>query len=405
MHRRYSRRVHVTRETIARSCFVCGSDEGEIIFRSDSDVCGLGRVSFAIRCCAGCGLTLQDPAVSPATMMRQYGMFSNYTAFGGGDPALSPTAARMLASVEAQGITPGRVYDVGAATGAMLWHFRQAGWTVSGCDPSPKAVEQARDLNDIVLDLGVAEETLLAHAGDLDLITFSHVLEHIYDPTETLRRVHDALAPGGHLMFEVPCLTAPEINPPGLFMMEHINYFDETSIENLLARVGFKTLAAPVTTSHWPFPVITVLAQKQMLPAEVLVQTGFAKNVAFGHAYVDAEQRRWDAVDARLRGSITAGEEIYIWGAGLHTSTMLERTGLGGYARIVAITDRDPQKHGHSLGPHHVVPPAEVLAATHKIVVSSYVSERDVVAGLRAAGVADKRIVCPHGTNEIPVAG
>jgi hypothetical protein len=166
----------------------------------------------------------------------------------------------MLRCVETEGVRPGYIYDVGASTGSMLWHFREHGWTVGGCDLSAKAVEQAKALNDITVDPGSDEDTL-ADRRSIDLITFSHVLEHIYDPPTTLRRVHDALTDDGLLMFEVPCLAAPEINPPGLFMMEHINYFDESSIENLLGRTGFQTLQATVTLDHFPFPVITVLAR------------------------------------------------------------------------------------------------------------------------------------------------
>ena len=382
-------------QTISRSCFVCGSSEGETTFRAELDVCGLGQVTYGIRCCSGCGLTLQDPAVSPETMMRQYGMFSNYTAFSTGEPPLSPTAARMLKAVETEGIRPGFIYDVGASTGAMLWHFRRHGWTVGGCDLSAKAVEQAKELNDITVDTGSDEDTLVDRK-DLDLITFSHVMEHIYHPPTTLRRVRDALADDGLLMFEVPCLAAPEVNPPGLFMMEHINYFDESSVENLLGRNGFTILQANVTLDHFPFPVITVLARKSELRPDTPVVSGYEKNLSFCHAYTAAEKRRWDAVDAGLRAAIDAGEEVYIWGAGLHTSSLLANTGLAEHATIVAITDRDPQKHGHTLGPHAVVAPDEALAAGRKIVVSSYVSEREIAASLERSGIPADRIVRPH---------
>jgi SAM-dependent methyltransferase len=299
--------------TIRRACFVCGSTEGETVFETTMDVCGLGHVTYALRCCSHCGLTLQDPAVSPETMLRQYQTFSNYTAFGSGEPPLIDTARRMLAMVQAESVTPGRMYDVGASSGSMLWHFRKFGWAVAGCDPSPKACEQARERNGIEVGLGGDEETL-PHRGGQDLITFSHVLEHIYDPAATLRRVHAALAEGG--LLEVPCLAAPEVNSPGLFMMEHVNYFDETSLDNLLARTGFGILQAPVTVDHYPYPVITVLARKQAPQPDRPLIGGFDKNRDFCRAYGDVETRRWGAVEERLQAGIRPGEEVYVWGAG-----------------------------------------------------------------------------------------
>jgi len=384
--------------TISRACFICGSHDGETVFQTAIDVCGLGHVTFGMRCCSGCGMTLQDPAVSPETMMRQYATFSNYTAFGDGEPPLNPTARRMLELVRIEGITPGRMYDVGAATGSMLWHFRKQGWAVAGCDLSPKAVEQARDRNDIAMDLGSGEESL-PQRGNQDLITFSHVLEHVYDPVETLKLVHEALAPGGLLMFEVPCLAAPEINPPGFFMMEHVNYFDEVTIGNLLKRIGFDILQAPINTSleYYCYPVITVLARKQAPQPDAAIVNGHEKNMAFHRAFAAVEQSRWDAADAKLHAALAPEEEVYVWGAGLHTSILLERTSLNKRTRVLAITDRDPQKHGHTLGPHRVVPPAEVLADSRKIVLSSYQSEGNIAEGLLRQGIPEERIVRPHG--------
>lgn len=334
---------------------------------------------------------LQDPAISPAAMMRQYSMFSNYTAFDG-DPPLTPSAARMLSAVEAAGLAAGRVFDIGAATGSMLWHFRQRGWAVSGCDPSPLAAAQARALNGVELAVGTGEETLAETCG-LDLITMSHVLEHIYDPPALLATVRAALGDEGRLLIEVPCLTAPERNPPGLFAVEHINYFDAASLENLLRISGFAVEQARVELNHFPFPTITVLAAKAKPAPREAIAGAAGQAMAFCRDYLVLEQASWDALDARMAAAVGEGEPVYIWGAGVHTSMLLARTGLARRAEIVAATDRDPQKHGHALGRVPVVPPAEALESGRKIIISSYVSEAAIANGLKAAGVADRRIV------------
>ena len=378
--------------TIRRACFICGSAEGPEAFPHDYEVCGLGRVRYALRCCAGCGQTLQDPAVSPETMMRQYSLFSNYLAFAAGDPPLSPTAGRMLEFLAISEIAPGRAYDIGASTGSMLWHFRRHGWAVGGCDLSPLAVSQAKALNDIDLDLGDCEETLKGHTG-LDLVTLSHVLEHIYEPMSVLRGVRGALADGGRLLFEVPCLTAPRINPAGLFTMEHVNFFEETSIRNLLTIANLEPERMAVTLDHFPYPVITVLARKSEpagLPGLLNAQ---AENLEFLRAFALVEQAKWDAVDARARAAVSLDEPIYLWGAGIHTSMLLSRTRIGDHAAIAGITDRDAQKHGHRLGDHPVVAPDVALASGRKIIISSQVSEGPITEGLLRSGVAPDRII------------
>ena len=384
-------------EPLRRTCFICGSADGVAAFPQDYSVCGLGRVRYALRCCDGCGLTLQDPAISPATMMRQYSMFSNYLAFGGGDPALSATAGRMLEFLAVAQVPPGRVYDIGASTGAMLWHFRKQRWAVGGCDLSELAVSQAKALNDIDLDHGDCQETLPLNRG-VDLVTLSHVLEHIYEPVEVLRSVWDALADGGRLMFEVPCLIEPDLNPAGLFTMEHVNFFEQTAIENLLGVVGFDLQRAVVTMDHQPYPVITVLAGKAAAPdSPPAIRNVQAENLEFLRAFQLVEQRKWDAADARIGAALEPGEAIYVWGAGIHTSMLLARTGLERHARILGITDRDAQKHGQMLGDHVVVDPAMALESGRKIVISSYASEAAIAEGLMRQGVAADRIVRLYG--------
>jgi SAM-dependent methyltransferase len=362
------------------------------MFAQDIEVCGLGRVRYGLRCCDTCGLVLQDPVVPPETIERQYAMFSNYLAFGEGDPPLSPTAGRMLDVVSRAQLKPGRVYDVGAAAGFMLWHFRAEGWSIGGCDPSPAAVAQAKGRFGIELDTGNCEQTLQAGAGH-DLITMSHVLEHMYDPASVLRALRAALADDGGLLIEVPCLTAPEINPPGLFMMEHLNYFEEASLGNLLGVAGFECLEKTITLDSFPFPVITVLARKAPSVIESKTPIALADNLHFLQTYGRLETQQWQAVNARLEAVLSEGEEIFVWGAGLHTSTLLDRTTLDRRAQILAITDRDRQKHGRRLGRHAVVEPETALQSGRKIIISSFVSEQAIAASLAKDGVSHERIV------------
>ena len=374
-----------------RSCFICGSNDGPTVAGTDIDICGLGRVQFAMRCCAGCGLVLQDPIVPLATMLKHYAGFAPYTAFTTGDPPLVSTAKRMLDLVAAHNLTPGRVYDSGAATGKTLFHFRRAGWEVSGSDLSPTAVVQAKSLYDIDLTVGSCEDSL-AHEHDLDLITLSHVLEHIYDPPQSLAAIHAALRPNGHFLMEVPCLIAPERCPPGMFTMEHVNYFEQTSLTNLLARSGLEVIAAPICCDEFLYPVITILARKTTAPAPPLT-SAFTENLAFCKAYTARDNALWETAQTAFTAALAPGEPIHIWSAGVQTSMLLSRTSLMAYADIRGLADRDPQKQGHTVEGLPILPPADILADPHKIVIGSYSFAADIEQSLLSQGVAPARII------------
>jgi SAM-dependent methyltransferase len=102
----------------------------------------------------------------------------------------------------------GRVLDVGCGDGFLLKYLQEEGWDVMGTEPGNSAC--ARE----ILGLDVFQGPLDAadfSAGSFDVITLSHVLEHLHDPVATLQRVRHLLRDGGLVHIEVPnfdCLEA-----------------------------------------------------------------------------------------------------------------------------------------------------------------------------------------------------
>ncbi|MDI7773916.1 class I SAM-dependent methyltransferase [Asticcacaulis sp. EMRT-3] len=374
-----------------RNCFICGSDAGPRVAGVDMDVCGLGRVAYGVRCCIGCGLVLQDPVVPPELMARHYAHFAPYTNFSQGEPPLTGPARRMLALVATHDLPSGRVFDVGAATGGMLFHFRRAGWQVSGADLSPEAIRQARELNGIELTLGGCEDAL-ADQRNLDLITLSHVLEHIYAPLPALAAIHAALAREGHFLLEVPCLAEPERCAPGIFSMEHVNYFERVTLTRLLHNAGFTIVSAEVGGDNPLYPVITVLARRTDAAQKDTV-SAYEENLAFCEAYTARDRALWQAVEARLHAMLAPGEPVHVWSAGVQSSMLLSRTDLMRHAHVLGLTDRDLRKLGESVEGLPILPPHEVIAAPHRILVGSYSFACDIGNDLRAQGVPPERIV------------
>ena len=379
---------------IVPHCALCKSREREVVqtqslaLLNREEVC---KIDFSV--CRACGHLQQWPSVSPVLMAYHYKAFATYEVFGDAERlrTASPArhAQRFLTLLADIGLPPGRAYEVGCASGAMLHQFRKQGWQVRGCDPSPSAVSQAASVFGIDVDLG-DEENAIPRQKNLDLILACHVLEHLYDPPAALARFHAALAPHGYLVLEVPCATAPESLPPGWFTFEHLHYYQPAVLERLLRDAGFEPIETRIEMTAEHYPVMAIAARKTQRRVEAIAGFEPLAGVRLAQCYAARDHALWTATARRVA---RFQEPVFLYGAGIHTAQLLDRTGLAPH--IIAIADRDTKKWGQTQAGKPVISPAELFADPRQapVIISSYVSERQIVEALLAGGVARQRIV------------
>lgn len=135
-----------------------------------------------------------------------------------------------------------RVLDVGCGAGEFLARARRCGWQAQGVEPDPQAVARCRSqgLDVIQGDIAALGDT----ASRFDLITLSHVIEHVHDPRWVLQQCHRLLRPGGTLWLETPNLLARGhalFGPHwrGLETPRHLVLFNPASLQQALASTGF----------------------------------------------------------------------------------------------------------------------------------------------------------------------
>lgn len=98
---------------------------------------------------------------------------------------------------------PGALLDVGAGKGEFLAAARDAGWTVSGVEPSGNFCRYARERHGVEVVCGLLGRSP-APGWPFDAASLNHVLEHVDDPRSFLGLVRSQLKPGGVLFIEVP---------------------------------------------------------------------------------------------------------------------------------------------------------------------------------------------------------
>jgi hypothetical protein len=223
------------------------------------------------------------------------------------------------------------------------------------------------------------------------LILICHVLEHLYDPAASLRRFCAALAPGGHLILEVPCATAPEALPPGWFTFEHLHYYRPAILARLLRDAGFELVESRIAMKAENYPVIAIAARKARVSTQAAASDPEAA-MALARRYVSRDAALWAGTDKKLQA---CEGPVFVYGAGIHTAQLLQNTGLVGRNPVLAVVDRDAKKWGQNLAGVPVISPEQLADDPRDaaVVISSYYSERAIARSLVEKGIAASRIV------------
>lgn len=117
------------------------------------------------------------------------------------DSVLTPHVVRLCAALGAK-----RVLDLGCGNGSMMAALHQAGFQVSGCDPSESGLEFARQAvpGANLKVLGVYDASGELGESGFDVVTSTEVVEHLFSPRALPRFARQVLKPGGHLIVSTP---------------------------------------------------------------------------------------------------------------------------------------------------------------------------------------------------------
>ncbi|MGD1017681.1 MAG: class I SAM-dependent methyltransferase [Verrucomicrobiia bacterium] len=102
-----------------------------------------------------------------------------------------------------RGTQPGRLLDVGCGDGGQLVRLRDMGWQVEGQEVDATSAERARGEHGLRVHVGPLRDAGLTDAS-FDVVTMSHVIEHVHDPVALLKECHRILKPGGSLVAVTP---------------------------------------------------------------------------------------------------------------------------------------------------------------------------------------------------------
>ncbi len=189
-------------------CLVCG----EVRFTPLALAYAFRGRRFPAVQCGGCGMRFLSVQPAPEAFAELYGAeyFERDFRCGRSDAhSFAEDAFRgentgLLDAFAALG-PPGRLLEVGCASGWLLKHAADRGWRAHGVELSSEAVAHARAIGAEVFHGDLLDAAL--PESSFDLVYMGDVLEHVPDCRRVLAEVARVLVPGGHLYLRGPTTT------------------------------------------------------------------------------------------------------------------------------------------------------------------------------------------------------
>ena len=148
------------------------------------------------------------------------------------------------------GVAGKNILDVGCATGYVGEKLKNNGNYVVGLDLSPEAIKRAKEKLDEAYVFNLESGLDFPVRKNFDLIIMSEVIEHLFLPQETIKRLVKIIKPHGRILISTPnflhianrkrfLLGDFHYDASGVFDEGHIRFFTYKSVISMMKDLGF----------------------------------------------------------------------------------------------------------------------------------------------------------------------
>lgn len=320
------------------TCFACGSS-GAILYDDLRDNLFSAPGAWSLRRCTAphCGLLWLDPRPLAEDLPIAY---QDYYTHGDRKRSaafefakrvfhLSMDAVLSVAGIPAErrrselmftdDSAPATLLDVGCGHGIFLTAMAKRGWAVTGVDFDPVAVDTARREHGLDVHVGTVD-TIAATGLTFDVVTASHVVEHVPDPVQFLSACRQVLRPRGRVVLKTPNAESFGLRRygrawRGLEPPRHLHIFTRPALETCARRAGFEGCTSFTTSAG---------ADNILVASRLLARKG---------SFRLRELSRMEAVEFRVLRPLLALQAKIAW--------LLDRTSG---EELCAVLTNDPPK-------------------------------------------------------------
>ena len=225
-------------------CASCGHLHNNPVIKSTDRITNLPGL-FSIVKCSNCSLQYLSPR--PCKDSIGYYYPDDYQPFIETSKQVKPKRDTWLDSLrpaykKIPNLKPGKLLEVGAASGNYLMMMQNIGWKVKGVEFSDYAASNARNLG---LDVQTGQiEDFSFSAKSFDLIVGWMVIEHLHDPNSFFKNARLYAKDNGYLVLSTPDCSSISRKIFGkycydLHLPAHLYHFTPKTITEILNKNGW----------------------------------------------------------------------------------------------------------------------------------------------------------------------
>ena len=314
---------------VTRKCSCGKSDYKTILKLPFVGLLKLDEYQHSIVECENCNQIYCNPIPSDDYFMEHYKSSDLYTTFDNNPTTAKRLRGKAISQIEyAKSFQkmPKSFLDIGASNGFKLSVFKEIfpDLKINGLEGSDSCIEEARKVYDIDLDKGFIDDLDTHYSpNSFDLISLSHILEHLTNPRKSLLQIKPFLSKDGLLYIEVPGIEEFknfDEEPYAHFSFEHIQYYSMNSLEYLMNSIGFEKVDCSIKHLN-----------KDTLPNYSCIQSIWKmgnkhtakkfSDIPVIKEYISQTQKKVESFNKVLNKY--KDKDIIIWGTGAHTNRLL----------------------------------------------------------------------------------
>lgn len=262
-------------KTAPTTCCICGSEKYRAVGNGvdfEYDSCAN---EFEFVSCASCAhhylQPLPDKSELSVIYPPNYGNYSNSLKPGLAFQVKGWLEGFSLRAMDKMLNKNGTALDIGCGDGRLLDGIKKYCSNITehhGLEIYEPAVKIAQQKGYKAWVANIDNDDL--EAERYDLISMVQVIEHVFNPVQSVEKIYSALKPGGVAWFETPSVECLDFKLfkkrywGGYHLPRHINLFTPESFKKLLLDKGFKKveITHKLQPVHWVWSVHHILKEK-----------------------------------------------------------------------------------------------------------------------------------------------